>query len=72
MQLKFSAVRDSEGGLAIPARGVGASWIVKLPSLRFARMAENEFSMMTLARLIGINVPETGLISVEDIGNLRR
>ena len=70
VQLKFSAVRDSRGGLTLPARGVGGSWIVKLPSLRFAGVPENEFSMMTLARLIGINVPEVGLINVDDIGNL--
>ena len=70
VQLKFSAVRDSRGGLTLPARGVGGSWIVKLPSLHFAGVPENEFSMMTLARLIGIDVPEVGLISVDDIGNL--
>jgi len=70
VQLKFSAVRDSRGGLTLPARGVGGSWIVKLPSLHFAGVPENEFSMMTLARLIGIDVPEVGLISVCDIGNL--
>ena len=68
--LKFSAVRDSRGGLTLPAKGVGGSWIVKLPSLRFAGVPENEFSMMTLARLIGINVPEVGLINVCDIANL--
>ena len=68
--LKFSAVRDSRGGLTLPARGVGGSWIVKLPSIRFAGVPENEFSMMTLARLIGINVPEVGLINVCDIANL--
>ena len=70
VQLKFSAVRDSRGGLTLPAKGVGGSWIVKLPSLRFADVPENEFSMMTLARLIGINVPEVGLINVSDIANL--
>ena len=70
VQLKFSAVRDSRGGLTLPAKGVGGSWIVKLPSIRFAGVPENEFSMMTLARLIGINVPEIGLINVCDIANL--
>ncbi len=69
-ELKFSAVRGPRGGLTLPAKGVGGSWIVKLPSLRFAGVPENEFSMMTLARLIGINVPEIGLINVCDIANL--
>ncbi len=70
VQLKFSAVEEARGGLALPARGVGGSWIVKLPSLRFAGVPENEFSMMTLARLVGINVPEVRLISVDKIENL--
>ena len=70
VQLKFSAAEDPRGGLTLPARGVGGSWIVKLPSLHFADVPENEFSMMTLARLVGINVPEVRLIGVDAIGNL--
>ena len=70
VQLKFSAIEGSRGGLTLPAKGVGGSWIVKLPSLHFAGVPENEFSMMTLARLVGVNVPEVRLISVDAIGNL--
>lgn len=70
MQLKFSAALGSRGGLTIPARGVGGSWIVKLPSLRFSGVPENEFSMMTLARLVGIDVTEVRLVNVDEIGNL--
>ena len=72
IQLKFSAVRDVEAGkgLTIPASGVGGSWSVKLPSLRFEGMPENEYALMTLARLVGIDVPEIQLIDVGDIANL--
>ncbi len=70
VQLKFSAVEKARGGLALPAGGVGGSWIVKLPSLSFADVPENEFSMMTLARLLGINVPEVRLIGVDTIEGL--
>ena len=70
MQLKFSAVLGSGGGLALPAGGVGGSWIVKLPSLHFPGVPENEFSMMTLARLVGMDVPEVRLVNVDEIGNL--
>ncbi len=70
VQLKFSAAEDPRGGLSLPARGVGGSWIVKLPSLHFAGVPENEFSMMTLARFVGITVPEVRLIGVDAIGNL--
>ena len=70
VQLKFSALGDRQGGLAIPAKGVGGSWIVKLPAQRFDAVPENEFSMMTLARLCGMDVPPIRLIDVSDISNL--
>ena len=70
MQLKFSAVYDASGGLTIPARGVGGSWIVKLPSFKYPGVPENEYSMMTLARLVGIDVPAIELIDLDLIGNL--
>jgi serine/threonine-protein kinase HipA len=70
VQLKFSAVQRATGGLTIPADGIGGSWIVKLPSPKFAGMPENEFAMMELARRIGIEVPETNLVSVSKIQGL--
>jgi hypothetical protein len=44
---------EAAGGLTIPAEGVGGSWIVKLPSMKFEGVSENEFAIMTLARMIG-------------------
>ena len=70
VQLKFSAVLAATGGLTIPAKGVGGSWIVKLPSTRFEGVPENEYAMMNLARMIGINVPETRLVPLIDITGL--
>lgn len=70
VQLKFSAVRNAAGGLTIPAHGVGGSWIVKLPSSRFARLPENEFAMMSLARAVGVRVPELALIPLDRISGL--
>jgi len=72
IQLKFSALFNAKAnrGLTIPAEGVGGSWIVKLPSTRFEGIPENEFAMMTLARLIGIDVPEIDLIDIDSIANL--
>jgi serine/threonine-protein kinase HipA len=70
VQLKFSALRDASGGLTIPVSGVGGDWIVKLPSPRFENVPENEFAMMTLARAVGIDVPDVQLIATDDIGGL--
>ena len=70
VQLKFSAVMEASGGLTIPAHGIGGSWIVKLPSSQFRGVPENEYVMLELARAVGITVPETRLMSVNDIGGL--
>lgn len=70
VQLKFSAVNEASGGLTIPAKGIGGSWIVKLPSREFEHVPENEYSMLTLARLIGIDVPPIKLVDVGTIKNL--
>ena len=70
VQLKFSAIEAARGGLTIPVHGAGGSWIVKLPSREFEGVPENEFAMMTLARLIGVEVPALQLIDLDAIGNL--
>lgn len=70
VQLKFSAVMEASGGLTIPVGGMGGLWIVKLPSTRFAAVPENEYTMMALARAVGINVPRTELIDIRDIHGL--
>ncbi|WP_119389890.1 type II toxin-antitoxin system HipA family toxin [Taklimakanibacter lacteus] len=70
VQLKFSAVKEAAGGLTIPVQGMGGSWIVKLPSTKFAGVPENEFSMMSLAAKIGMDVPDIKLVSLKDISGL--
>lgn len=72
VQLKFSAYKNAgkAGGLTIPAEGVGGSWIVKLPSQQFAGVPENEFSMMTIASKMGMDVPEIRLLELGEIGNI--
>ena len=72
VQLKFSALKNDpkKGGLTIPVEGVGGSWIVKLPSHQYQGVPENEYSMMTLAKAMGMDVPEIQLIDVEAIKGL--
>lgn len=70
VQLKFSAIAESRGGFTIPASGVGGSWIVKLSSHGFSQVPETEFSMLTLARRIGIDVPEFELVPGNSIAGL--
>jgi serine/threonine-protein kinase HipA len=70
VQLKFSAIRDARGGLTIAIKGVGGSWILKLPSREFVGVPENEFSMMMLAKAVGMDVPPVELINIERVENL--
>lgn len=70
VQMKFSAISEADGGLTIPVDGAGGAWILKLPSNRFQRVPENEFSMMTLARLIGMDVPDYRLVDPLEVSGL--
>jgi len=70
VQLKFSSVMEASGGLAIPADGLGGSWIVKLPSVRHKAVPGNEFAMLELARRTGISIPENKLIDIASIKGL--
>jgi serine/threonine-protein kinase HipA len=70
VQLKFSAVMEASKGLTLPSDGIGGDWIVKLPSPRFEAVPENEYAMMTLARAVGIEVPDVELVPTSEIGGL--
>jgi serine/threonine-protein kinase HipA len=70
VQLKFSAVEGASGGLTIPASGIGGDWIVKLPSREYMGVPENEFSMMRLASMLGMDVPRIDLVDIDSIANL--
>lgn len=72
IQLKFSGIRarNKNGGLAIPAGGTGGDWIVKLPSARHPDVPEAEFAAMSLAKQLGIDVPEIDLMPIEAIEGL--
>jgi len=49
---------------------LGGNWIVKLPDQRFDRVSEDEFSMMTFATKVGIDVPAIGLVDPNDVAGL--
>ncbi|MCH5643478.1 type II toxin-antitoxin system HipA family toxin [Gordonia sp. ABSL49_1] len=67
--LKFSMLRDA-GRFTCPASGEGGDWIVKLPDREFPHVPANEYHVMTLARISGLDVPETRLVHREDIKGL--
>jgi serine/threonine-protein kinase HipA len=72
VQLKVSAQIDKAGRFTMRADGGGGQWVVKLPAAAFPGVSENEFAMLALARAVGIEVPETRLLSPQEITNLPR
>jgi serine/threonine-protein kinase HipA len=70
IQTKFSGKLHPSSDFTIAEFGEGGNWIVKLPSDRCPSLPENEFSMMEMARQLGIDVPETRLLSLDQISNI--
>lgn len=64
--MKFSMLRQGDR-LTMPAHGERGDWIVKAPDVRLRDVPLNEFAMMTLARAIGIDVPEIMLVRRERV-----
>lgn len=72
VQLKFSALLETDGGLTIPLHGQGGQWIVKMPSALYPYVPQNEFSMLAFARRVGIDVPEFGMIALDRLNDVPR
>lgn len=70
VQMKFSAIEESRGGLTIPVHGTGGHWIVKLPSSKWNGVPENEYSMMKLAEAAGLKAPKVKLIATDSVQGL--
>jgi serine/threonine-protein kinase HipA len=69
MQLKFSVLRDGHG-FTLPITGQGGRWIIKTPYRGIPRVPENEFSVLTWARLTGIDVPPFELVDIASVKGL--
>lgn len=67
--LKFSMVKHGDR-LSLPASGLGGDWIVKLPDQLYDDVPLNEFVMMTLAKMSGLEVPEIQLVHRDDLAGL--
>lgn len=69
VQAKFS-MRWEGKGLVLPMSGQGGDWIVKLPDRRFPNVPENEYAMLTWARLCGIDIPDIKLLRGDQLSGL--
>ncbi len=69
VQMKFS-MQAEDGRFNLAADGSLGDWIVKTPSTRHAHVPRNEFSAMSLAKMVGVTIPETKLVALSSIGDL--
>lgn len=69
VQLKFAVISESDR-FTVPGYGEGSDWIVKLPDSQFERLPENEFAIMSLAKSVGIDVPEIKLVHRDDLNGI--
>jgi len=67
--MKFSMIANGER-LTIPAVDQRGDWIVKLPDSVHPHVPHNEFAVMSLARLAGIEVPEIRLVPRDELPSL--
>jgi len=64
--LKFSMLQDGDR-LTLPASAQDGDWIVKLPDLNYPNLPNNEFAMMSMASLVGIEVPDLRLLHRDEL-----
>ena len=70
VQLKHSLSRDPSGRMTLPVYGGGGAFILKIPFAEWDGVAENEWSMLHLARDAGFATPDAELVPLKSIGRL--
>ncbi|WP_308222580.1 HipA domain-containing protein [Kitasatospora sp. A2-31] len=67
--LKFSMLARGDR-LTVPIGGELGDWLVKFPDYRHSHVPRNEFAMMSLAGLVGLDVPEVRLVHRDEFDGL--
>lgn len=67
--MKFSMLARGDR-LTVPAYGENGDWLVKFPDHRFPDVPRNEYTMMSLARGAGLNVPDVRLVHRDELDGL--
>ena len=75
VQMKFS-MREQDGrfnltqALASRDSALLGDWIIKTPSTRHAYVPLNEYTAMTLAKIVGVDIPEIRLVEMSQLDHL--
>lgn len=69
VQMKFS-MKEKDGRYNLSKGDVLGDWIIKTPSTRHKFVPLNEYTAMSLAGLVGVDIPEIKLVELDKLDNL--
>ncbi|ODN65973.1 type II toxin-antitoxin system HipA family toxin [Methylophaga muralis] len=69
VQIKFS-MKERDGRYNLTKGGELGDWIIKTPSTKHKNVPLNEFTAMSLAKLVGVDIPEIKLVELNKLDNL--
>ncbi len=69
VQMKFSSIR-TDGRYNINQQEGGEQWIIKTPSTVHRGVPQNEYSVMRLAEITGVQIPDIQLVDLTALDNL--
>ena len=69
VQMKFS-MKEKDGRYNLSKGDVLGDWIIKTPSIKHKFVPLNEYTAMSLARLVGVDIPEIKLVELDKLDNL--
>ncbi len=69
VQMKFS-MKEKEGRYTLNVGDELGDWIIKTPSTTHRQVPLNEFTAMSLASLVGVDVPEMKLVELDKLDGL--
>ena len=69
VQMKFS-MKAKDGRYNLSKDGALGDWIIKTPSTQYRDVPLNEFTAMTLASIVGVDVPDMELVELNNLDNL--
>ncbi|MDO8825959.1 type II toxin-antitoxin system HipA family toxin [Methylophaga sp.] len=69
VQIKFS-MKEKDGRYNLTKGGELGDWIIKTPSTKHKNVPLNEFTAMSLAQIVGLDIPEIKLVEMNKLDNL--
>ncbi len=69
IQMKFS-MKEKDGRYNLIKGNEPGDWIIKTPSTKHKNVPLNEYTTMTLASLVGVDIPDIKLVELNKLDNL--